>query len=55
MDTQEIQRLLGEIRAAQYALDDAAAAVLDAREVMRDTAALIDAMSDELAELSKDA
>jgi len=46
----EIQKMLAQIKFAMSQLESAAYALSDAREVLRDAAALIDAMADELAE-----
>ena len=46
----EIQKMLAQIKAARAQLESAEDALSGAREVLRDTAALIDAMADELAE-----
>ena len=52
---QEIAEMLGKIKAARAQLESAAYALSDAREVMRDAAALIDAMADELEDLRAEA
>lgn len=52
---QEIAEMLGKIKAARAQLEDAEYAVTEAHEVLRDAYALIDAMSDELAELRESA
>ena len=46
----EADKMLAQIRTATAQLESAAGALSEAREVMRDAAALIDAMADELAE-----
>lgn len=52
---QEIAEMLGKIKAARAQLEDAEYAVTEAHEVLRDAYALIDAMSDELAEWRNEA
>ena len=50
MDTQQIQRMLEKIKLGMNWIEEAEESISCAREVMRDAAALIDAMADELAE-----
>ena len=46
----DADKMLAQIRTATAQLESAVGVLSDAREVLRDAAALIDAMADELAE-----
>ena len=52
---QEIDKAISDIRGALDLLQSAVDAIAEAQDVFRDSAALIDAMSDELAEWRREA